>query len=140
MNSATNEIYELVFEELAEEDALHLAGKLLQRHVAPRSSKDATLDEELPALAISDRIVVERPHIRVLCYGDSIYDVEVNFTIGDIESVERSRLAEDLQAFAMKLTESIGSTTFFAGLEPASDEDTRIFTGNQLGPLYLRAD
>jgi hypothetical protein len=74
MNSTTSEVFELVFEELAEEDALQIAGKLLQRPVAPRSSEDATLDEELPALAISDQLVIERPHIRVLSYGDSIYD------------------------------------------------------------------
>jgi len=140
MSINANDVYELVFEGLTERAALQLAANLLQRPIAPRSSQDGTLDEEIPSIAISDRLVIRRPHVRVLCYGDSIYDLEINFAIQDIDPQERSRLANDLQDYASKLANSIGSTVFFAGLEPASDEDTRIFTGEQLGPLFLSSD
>jgi len=135
-----NELFELVFEGLTEIDASRIAEKLLPQFIGLRSTNDDTLDVELPKLAISDQLEIERPHVRVLCYGDSIYDVEINFVICDVRPSALGRLAPDLQTFAIKLTEGIGSASFFAGLEPACDKDTRIFTGKKLGPLFLQDD
>ncbi len=140
MVSKVNELFELVFEGLTEEDALRIAEKLLQRSIGSQMTVDNTLDVELPKLAISDQLEIERPHVRVLCYGESIYDVEINFVICDVKPLALSRLAPALQAFAINLTEGISSPSFFAGLDPACDQDTRIFTGTKLGPLFLHDD
>jgi hypothetical protein len=134
---STDEIIELVFEGLAEDAALRLSSQLLNRRILARSSNDRTLEEELPTLEISKRVLIKRPHVRLLCYGDSIYDLEINFLVRDVEQTEPDSLTADLQSFAMKLSKPIGPVEFFAGLDPASDKDTRIFTGEKLGPLKL---
>lgn len=41
-----------------------------------------------------------------------------------------------LYDFAAYLAEANGIDSYFAGLEPASDEDTRLFTGKEKGPYF----
>lgn len=137
---STDEIIELVFEGLAEDAALRLSSQLLNRRILARSSDDRTLEEELPTLEVSKRVLIKRPHVRLLCYRDSIYDLEINFSVRDVEQTEPNSFTADLQSFAMKLSKPIGPVEFFARLDPANDKDTRIFTGEKLGPLKLALD
>jgi hypothetical protein len=132
-----NELFELVFEELPEAVALSIASELAGHAIEARSPEAETLDEEIEQLKISDSVVIKRPHVRVLCYGDRIYDVELNFSLADVDELVPGRLSVDLQTFAACLVKPFDSVSFFAGLEPASDEDTRIFTNEEMGPLTL---
>lgn len=74
--------------------------------------------------------------IRVL-HVDAAWDVELNFDLDDLAAPEL--LTSALHEFARTLAERHGVTLYYAGLEPAVDEDTRLFTGLVLGPLRLSA-
>jgi hypothetical protein len=72
--------------------------------------------------------------IRVLKSGDRT-DVELNVNLSE---VERPRaFAEALFLFAARVSELNGAASYYAGLEPAVDEDTRLFTGNKRGPYQF---
>ncbi|WAS96430.1 hypothetical protein [Nannocystis punicea] len=71
--------------------------------------------------------------LRLLKTGDDCYDVEVNLDLDDVD--EPSTIASALHDFARDLARRNDVASYFAGLEPAADEDTRIFTGETQGPL-----
>ena len=68
---------------------------------------------------------------------DGAWDVELNFDLDDLTAPEL--LTSPLHAFARTLAERHGVTLYYAGLEPAVDEDTRLFTGLVVGPIRISA-
>jgi len=70
--------------------------------------------------------------LRLLKTGDNLYDVEVNLDLDDID--DPPALTSALFAFAQDLAKRNDVTSYFAGLELASDENTRLFTGVKSGP------
>ncbi|WP_282418105.1 hypothetical protein [Polyangium sp. 15x6] len=60
------------------------------------------------------------------------FDVELSIDLDDI--ADPGALARALFSHAQRLAAAHEVTSFYAGLEPASDEDTRLFTGSELGP------
>jgi hypothetical protein len=71
--------------------------------------------------------------LRLLRTGDDRFDVELNVDLDDVDSP--AALASALHALARGLAGRNAVTSYFAGLEPAADEDTRLFTGETEGPL-----
>jgi hypothetical protein len=71
--------------------------------------------------------------LRLLMHGGERVDVEVNFDIDDVSQV--SDLVPGLHNLARRLGARHVVVDYYAGLEPAVDDDTRIFSGESLGPL-----
>ena len=79
-----------------------------------------------------DRVILPEVMIRLVKYGNE-YDVEFSFDRDGVESFDP--LIADLHAFAMEVGANFDMAAYYAGMEPASDEETRYFTNNELGPL-----
>ncbi len=77
--------------------------------------------------------VVADVALRLLKTRDDRFDVEFNFDADDVS--ELAMLAPGLHSLARRLGRLHPVPGYFAGLEPAADEDTRLFTGESLGPL-----
>lgn len=72
--------------------------------------------------------------VRLLRSEGSI-DVELGM---DLDDVERPRALEDaLFSFTVGMAERHEVSRYYAGLEPAADEDTRLFTGREKGPFQF---
>lgn len=63
------------------------------------------------------------------------YRVEVTFALHDV--ADQTDLCDELHHFANDLAVRRGIAEYFGGLDPATDEDTRLFTGTQRGPIRL---
>ncbi|MEQ5776708.1 hypothetical protein J4E05_14350 [Thalassospira sp. NFXS8] len=72
--------------------------------------------------------------LRVVKYEEK-YDVDFNFSESDLKRVEKFFFIRKLQFFTSEVAKKYKIPSFFCGVEPASDEDTRYFTGQYLGPL-----
>lgn len=64
-----------------------------------------------------------------------VLDVEVSMKLEVRE--DYSALERGLHLFANELALRHSVSRYFAGLDPAADEDTRIFTGTRAGPCNL---
>ena len=73
-------------------------------------------------------------HVRLLRYDGDCYDVEINFIPGEAECASSSVMGA-VHEYAKRLAAEHAISTYFAGMEPARDEDTRYFTGGDGGPL-----
>jgi hypothetical protein len=74
--------------------------------------------------------------LQILQY-DSQYDININFNLDDIRFRDSTDFIENLMKFARKIAFKYGIQHYFAGLEPADDEETRLFTNGKKGPLTL---
>ncbi|MCC6997779.1 MAG: hypothetical protein IT370_24390 [Deltaproteobacteria bacterium] len=74
--------------------------------------------------------------LRVLHLG-AVWDVELNLDLDDVAAPEL--LTDALHELAQTLAERHDVACYYAGLEPAIDEDTRLFTGPVRGPIHLSA-
>jgi hypothetical protein len=63
------------------------------------------------------------------------FDVEMSVDLDDID--DPGALAGAMFSEAQRLAAAHGVESFYAGLEPACDRETRIFTGNEIGPYRL---
>ncbi|MCG8554618.1 MAG: hypothetical protein MJD61_04915 [Proteobacteria bacterium] len=93
----------------------------------------------MKSLSLGEGVVLGDVHVRCLRYDGDFYDVEINFRLKDSVAPSTKALVEALHAFACRLADHAGVESYFAGLEPAADEDTRIFTGKDEGPYYRLA-
>jgi len=64
------------------------------------------------------------------------YDLELSLDLDDVPDPEQ--LTADLHTLAQDLASRFTIPHFFAGLDPAADEDTRLFTGAARGPLWFK--
>lgn len=135
MTKDRNELFELVFEGLDRSAAEGLA-RDLGHSLQPLSEGDGVQEVSVEELDLGGGAVLHDAHLRFLRYDGVAYDVEVNFKRRQAEAASSSVLIAALFDFAAKLAEANGVETYFAGLEPASDEETRIFTGREKGPYY----
>ena len=86
-----------------------------------------------PSPIVIDEIgVVQKVGIRAVKTAEG-FDVELSIDLDEI--AELVTLVRALFSFAQRLASVHGAKTFYAGLEPACDLDTRIFTENTLGPF-----
>ncbi len=72
--------------------------------------------------------------VRLNKYSDN-YDIDFNFDLEGVENIEMPALLSELHNHASGIAEHHGLVDFFCGMEPASDEDTRYFTNEKMGPL-----
>jgi hypothetical protein len=73
--------------------------------------------------------------VRILHY-DGKFDVEANWSTADLPEPAEWSIAA-LHRKAQEIATRYEIESYFAGLDPASDEDTRFFTGRSLGPFQL---
>ena len=67
---------------------------------------------------------------------DGLVDVELNWNT-DAASDEDSIILSVFE-FSKSLARNRGVKSFYGGIEPAVDEETRFFTGAKMGPLALK--
>lgn len=135
------QLVELVFEGVSQRQVLELCTALKDRESASRlltAAQQNSLGEIcLPKLFLSSSLVLLNAHLRVFAYEEGPFDVEVNFDLNEQTAPGRAELQEGLRDYSSRLAARLGVSKFFAGLEPASDEVTRIFTGEVAGPYSL---
>lgn len=96
-------------------------------------SEDASLIVKLNNLNIAGNIIPS-VLLRLIKYGDQ-FDIDFNFDEADIAGMGTTALMKQLHVCVSELGKEYQVSDWFGGLEPASDEDTRYFTGSELGPL-----
>jgi len=79
------------------------------------------------------RIVIPFVLLRILKYGTK-YDIDYNFD-DMLEDKDKLLLLDDIYEHTVSLGEQYKVDSWFFGLEPASDEETRFFTKLEFGPL-----
>ncbi|MEZ4827687.1 MAG: hypothetical protein R3C61_15605 [Bacteroidia bacterium] len=63
---------------------------------------------------------------------DNIYDLSLDI---EEKEIRQKTFISDLQKRVTSLAEELKTTSYYCGYEPATDEKTRLFSGNILGPL-----
>lgn len=96
------------------------------------SSADTRLIEKLFFFKVFDDVCLPCAWLSVLKYG-AIVDVELSFY--GPSSIEIDRFMRSMQRYAAAAAEKFCIKSFYGGLEPAQDLNTRYFTGNYFGPL-----
>ena len=71
--------------------------------------------------------------LRLLKTREGDFDVEFNLDTDDVPRM--NRLTSGLHTLAANYAKRHSISQYYAGLEPAADKATRIFTGEALGPL-----
>lgn len=135
MPSLENELFELVFEGLENVTAASLSSALLGTDVQLPTKQEGLREIALESLPLQPGIALGDVHVRLLRYDD-VYDVEVNFRLRHATAPSHDAVVDALYGFAASLAEANGIDAYFAGIEPASDEDTRMFTGKERGPYF----
>lgn len=151
------EIIEIVFEKVHLEKVVELLKKLLDSstlrdyHISTDKS-DVDLNLQSQELLFTDinqssdgsfyfnflnftltGVLLSRVGFQVYKY-DNIYDL--NLHIGENEIKRKSSVSE-LQKWAESIAEELKAEDYYCGFEPAIDEETRLFSGNILGPLKI---
>lgn len=96
-------------------------------------SDDASLIVKLSNLNIVDTIIPS-VLLRVVKYDDQ-FDIDFNFDESNIADTGTTALMNKLHEYVSELGNEHQVGNWFGGIEPASDEDTRYFTGSASGPL-----
>jgi hypothetical protein len=84
-------------------------------------------------LAIGD-LRIENGACRILRY-EGKYDVEINWDYDLLDNALARQWIEAVHERAMETARRYRITQYYAGLEPASDAETRFFTCGSRGPL-----
>src|SRR5690606_3057165 len=124
MGSIYNDLVELVFEGLSGSTALQLAHDVLGRQMVLPTAREGVVDVELQRLELDERTALQNVHVRILRY-DERFDVEVNFVPQDAEGASPETVMDALHQYAKKLGQRHHTDSYYAGIEPSSDEDTR---------------
>lgn len=81
-----------------------------------------------------DAVILPEILLRLVKYGEQ-YDVDYNFDLNLIKDMNMPDLVKKIHNHTKNIAKDINVSNFFGGMEPASDESTRYFTNNNLGPL-----
>ena len=95
-------------------------------------SNDASLIIKLAHLNLAGSIIPS-VLLRLVKYNDQ-FDIDFNFHESDIAE-GATALMKKLQLYISDLGKEYQVSGWFGGIEPASDEETRYFTGRIFGPL-----
>jgi hypothetical protein len=79
-------------------------------------------------------LILSKVLLRLVKYGER-YDIDFNFDSNELENEGMMRLIKELHDYAKNVARDNEVSVFFGGIEPASDEDSRYFTNDELGPL-----
>ncbi len=94
---------------------------------------DVTVFVNIGAMRL-ESLVLPKVQLRLLKYANQ-YDIDFNFDSNELDGISTTILIKQLHACVKKLAMNCNVSSFFGGMEPASDEDTRYFTNEELGPL-----
>jgi hypothetical protein len=94
---------------------------------------EASLAVTLPRIEVQGGYI-DNPCIWIRPFGPSASVMEVNFYTTSV-SLRGPNIAAVLHAIASAIAVQIHASSFYGGLEPATDRDTRLFTDSDLGPL-----
>lgn len=97
--------------------------------------------EDLALLINADTLKLEHINlskvlIRLTKY-ERLFDIDFNIDIENCRNINKKTFIRELQNEVSKLADNHQVTSYFAGMEPAVDKNTRYFTGNVIGPLQL---
>ena len=81
-------------------------------------------------------LIIKNCTLQVLHY-DSQYDINIHFDLEDIYLQNHTDFVTTLMILSKNIALKYGIKDYFAGLEPACDEDTRLFTNDNKGPLTI---
>lgn len=79
-------------------------------------------------------IILPNILLRLVKYG-GYYDIDFNFDSEDIENIDIMAVIVELHHYVKEVAREYNISNFFCGVEPASDQITRYFTNESLGPL-----
>ena len=96
---------------------------------------DVTVLIRLNEMKVGD-IILPNVLLRLVKYGE-LYDIDFNFDSNEFENVGMMNLVTELHDYVKEIARNHNVDTFFGGMEPAWDEDTRYFTNDNLGPLSI---
>lgn len=96
---------------------------------------DVTLSINLSDLKFGG-VIIPNALLRLVKYGE-LYDIDFNFDPDEFKDVARMSLVKQLHDHAKEVAIDSEIDTFFGGMEPASDKDTRYFTNDDFGPLLI---
>lgn len=97
------------------------------------SSENLTITVNLGEVSIGSLTVVTAM-VRLLKYGEQ-YDIELSWEPTDMDVMGTTTYIKKFHTHVKKLADDYNVASYYAGMEPASDEETRYFTGEVLGPL-----
>ncbi len=136
MSAIKDELFELVFEDLDSKTVAALSNALLGIEIALPTAEDYVHVYELGDLVLSTEVVLGKVNMQVLSVDDDVYELELNFKIRDASTPSNTALVSALHSFSIGLAGANGVDSYLAGLAPATDEDTRWFTGLEKGSWY----
>lgn len=136
-NAKNRTLLEVIFERLDGAVALNLAAALSIENAHLPNSNNGVWESMIECLEIETGVLIKNAHVRILCYEDSVYDVELNFVQEDTITKSIKLLQSSLHRFSLDLASKHSVHSCYGGLEPAVDEETRLFTNEKLGPILL---
>lgn len=121
--------------ECTENPSLFKEGQLSEEGINPflDFEDDVTVLIKIRSIDLGS-IILPNVQLRLLKY-EGQYDIEFNFDSNELENTTTTTLVKELHAYAKRIAIECGISDFCCGMEPASDEDTRYFTNDELGPL-----
>jgi hypothetical protein len=133
-----NTLYEIIFERLDESVAIRLANSLTAVEIClPDPQQGGVWETTIDSLVINSDVSISNAHLRIVLYEVSFFDVELNFILADVFARSKNIIQSSLHNYVSNLADRYGINSYFGGMEPAIDLETRIFTGPILGPLKL---
>lgn len=137
------QLVEVIFEGVNEDQAVAVCAAIQDHEtgsalVAQAKAEGNLGEASLESLPIAPSLSLVNAHLRVLAYEGGPFDVELNFDLDEQEATSRQALQSGLCHYSANVAGKSGVRRYFGGLEPAADEDTRLFTGTALGPYLLR--
>jgi hypothetical protein len=79
-------------------------------------------------------LIFPNVQIRLVKYGIE-FDIDFNFDSDAMGNISTTTLINCLYKNTQKLAATFDVVSYYCGMDPASDEDTRYFTEKKLGPL-----
>lgn len=79
-------------------------------------------------------VSIRSPLVRILRF-DELNEVAVVFDRADVSAINQQDAVTMLWSGANVLARSAGVPEYYCGFEPATDESTRLFSTNKIGPL-----
>ncbi len=132
-----SDLFELVFDGLSLDISTDLVRKLRGGEVPlPEENGAWTSSFSIDRIEIGPGCVLGNVGVRWIGCDDDVFDVELNFKFRDATVPTYGGAVVALQDFGAGLAKTFGIEVWYAGLDPASDEDTRLFTGTKKGPWF----
>ncbi|GGY20378.1 hypothetical protein [Paludibacterium paludis] len=150
-------LIELIFEQVPDEavgrlmndllqgvDILELSHSELGRLDPKKANFDlmTLLEQEAEPLSLFVRtttvtvedVTIRSPMVRILRCG-GVNEITVIFDRGDVDEAVRLNVGETLAAGAKAVASRANVSEYYCGFEPASDDKTRLFAKDKIGPL-----